>query len=97
MPNECLHLHEVDETSERLCAFGSTRTDGKVNHCNSCFEAIFYHRYGAIEVGTDAVHLVHEAHTRNVVLVGLTPHGFGLRFNTSNRVEHSDSTVEYAQ
>ena len=50
-----------------------------------------------LEVGADAVHLVDEADTRHAVLVGLTPDGFGLRFDAGNRVEHGDGAVEHAQ
>jgi hypothetical protein len=51
----------------------------------------------ASRVGADAVHLVDEAHARDAVLVGLTPHGFGLGLNTGDRVEDGDGTVEDAK
>ena len=50
-----------------------------------------------VEVGTHLVHLVDEADTRDVVLVGLTPHGLGLGLNALLAVEHGDSAVEDAQ
>ena len=60
-------------------------------------EAVLDHLDGAVEVGADAVHLVDEAHARDVVLVGLAPHGLGLRLDAGDRVEHGDGAVEDAQ
>ena len=50
-----------------------------------------------VEVGAHLVHLVDEADTRDVVLVGLTPHGLGLGLNALLAVEHGDGAVEDAQ
>ena len=55
------------------------------------------HLDGAEEVGAGAVHLVDEAHARDVVLVGLAPDGLGLRLDAGDRVEHGDGAVEHAQ
>ncbi len=52
---------------------------------------------GALEVRADAVHLVHEADARHAVLVGLAPHGLGLRLDAGDRVEHRHGAVEDAQ
>ena len=60
-------------------------------------ETLFDGLQTEVEVGPGAVHLVDEAHTRHVVLVGLTPHGFGLRLYAGHTVEHRNSTVEDAQ
>jgi hypothetical protein len=60
-------------------------------------QPILDHLHGAVEVGADAVHLVDEAHAGHVVLVGLTPHGLGLRLDAGDRVEHGDRTVEHAE
>ena len=60
-------------------------------------QAGLHHVDGAVEVGADAVHLVDEAHARDLVLVGLTPHGLGLRLDAGDRVEHGDGAVEDAQ
>ena len=50
-----------------------------------------------LEVRADAVHLVDEADARHAVLVGLAPHGLGLRLDAGDRVEHGDRAVEDAQ
>ena len=97
VPNEGLHLDEVDETNEWGVDFHTAGTNWQVQHGWSCLKAVLHHLHRAVEVGADAVHLVDEAHARHVVLVGLAPHGLGLRLNASNRVEHGDGAVEYAQ
>ena len=96
-PDERLHLHQVDETGERLVALRATGADGQVQHARGGVEARLDHLHGAIEVRPDAVHLVDEAHARDVVLVGLTPHGLGLRLDAGDRVEHRHGAVEDAQ
>jgi hypothetical protein len=59
----------------------------------------------AIEVGADLVHLVDEAHARDLVAVRLAPHGLGLRLDavppsntatapSSTRSERSTSMVK---
>ncbi len=50
-----------------------------------------------MEVGADAIHLVDETDARDVVLVRLAPHRFGLRLDARHRVEHRHRTVEHAQ
>ncbi len=47
--------------------------------------------------GADAVHLVDVGDARDVVLVGLAPHGLGLRLDAGDRVEQRDGAVEHAQ
>ena len=53
--------------------------------------------HGEVEVRAELVHLVDEADARDVVLVGLTPHGLGLGLDALLAVEHGDGTVEDAQ
>ena len=96
-PDECLHPDDVDETFVGLDGLGATGADGQLDHERHGLQAIAHHVDGAVEVGADAVHLVDEAHARHLVGVGLTPHGFGLRLDTGDRVEHGDGTVEDAQ
>ena len=92
VPDDRLHLDEVDDAGE--VALGADRQlhDGRRG-----LEAALDHLDGAVEVGAGAVHLVDEAHARHVVLVGLAPHGLGLRLDAGDRVEHGDGAVEHAQ
>ena len=97
VPDERLHLDQIDQPDERLVGLRATGTDRQLDDGGSRLEAVLHHVDGAVEVGADAVHLVDEAHARDLVLVGLTPHGLGLRLDAGDRVEHGDGTVEDAQ
>ena len=97
VPDEGLHLHQVDEADERLRRFGPARADRELQDGRGRVEAFLDHPHRAVEVGADAIHLVDEAEPRDVVLVGLPPHRLGLRFDTGDRVEHGDGAVEHAQ
>src|SRR5690606_40197569 len=48
------------------------------------------------EVGAGTVHLVDEGQTGHTVLVGLTPHGFGLRLHATHGAIHHAGAVEHA-
>ena len=97
----------VSSSSGQTSAFISTRSItprnslsapiGKLHDGGIRVEAVADHLDAAPEVGADAVHLVDEAEARHVVLVRLAPHRLGLRFDTGDRVEHRDGTVEDAQ
>ena len=97
VPDEGLHLDQVDEADERLVDSGPPAPIGQLDDGRGRLEAVLDHLDGAVEVGADAVHLVDEAHARHVVLVGLAPHGLGLRLDAGDRVEHGDGAVEHAQ
>ena len=60
-------------------------------------ETVMDHVDAAEEVGADTVHLVHEADTRNMIGVGLTPHGFRLGLNTGDGIENADGAVKHTQ
>ena len=55
------------------------------------------HVEAAVEIGADLVHLVAEDHARDMILVGLTPDGLGLRLDAGVGVEQRDGAVEHAQ
>src|SRR5690606_35082885 len=48
------------------------------------------------EVGAGAVHLVDEGQAGHAVLVGLAPHGFGLRLHAAHGAIHHAGAVEHA-
>ncbi|CAB4910320.1 unannotated protein [freshwater metagenome] len=70
-PGECLHLNQVDNALK-----GVLGTDGKLNHERLGAQAVDDGVDREVEVGAQFVHFVNEANARNVILVGLTPHGF---------------------
>ena len=92
VPDERLHLDQVDDAL--VVALGADR---ELEHGDVGVEAVLDRVDGGVEVGADAVHLVDEAHARHAVLVGLAPHGLGLRLHAGDAVEHGDGAVEDAQ
>ena len=92
VPDDLLHLDEVDDAGEVALAADRQLDDGRGG-----LQAVDDHVDGAVEVGAGAVHLVDEAHPRHVVLVGLTPHRLGLGLDAGDRVEHGDGAVEHAE
>ncbi len=87
-----LHLDEVHDPLE--LALGTYR---QLHGHRVGPEPVNHRTHGLVEVGPDAVHLVHERYARHTVLVSLPPHRLGLRLHTGNRVEKSYRTVQHAQ
>ena len=92
MPNDGLHLDQVNETLESL--FAADR-DNERHGVGT--ENILHLGQHVKVVGTRAVHLVHITQTRYIVFVSLTPYGLRLGLNTTNGAICSHSAVEYAQ
>ena len=92
VPQDRLHLHEVDDASKlRLFA------DRNLNRNRTRAEALNDGRSRVLKVRAGLVHLVDEANTRNLVLVGLTPHRLGLWLHTLNGIEARDRAIEHTQ
>jgi hypothetical protein len=91
-PDERPHLEQVDDAG--VVALG---TDGELHDCSRRREAILDAVERLEEVRAQAVHLVDEADARDAVLVGLAPHGLGLRLDAGYAVENGDGSVENAQ
>ena len=91
-PDQRVHLDEVDDALE--LGLGADR---QLHDDGLRAEARADHLDRAVEVGADLVHLVAEDHARHAVLVGLAPHGLGLRLDAGVGVEQRDRAVEHAQ
>ena len=52
---------------------------------------------GIIKIRTGTIHLVNEGNAGNIVLVGLTPDGFGLWLHSGNSTENCNRTIKNAQ
>ena len=87
-----LHLDQVDQPLELLA-----HEHRDVDRGGLGAEPVAHHLHHVLEVGAHAVHLVDERDARDVVLVGLTPHGLGLGLDAPHRAEHRDRAVEDAQ
>ena len=92
VPKIGLHDHEIDHADE--IAFFADR---KLDRDRLCAETLHDVIEALVEVGPGLIHLVGENDARNLVLVALTPDGFGLRFNALVAVENDNGTVEHAQ
>ncbi len=55
------------------------------------------HGYCTPEVGANAVHLIDETYTRDIILVRLAPYRFGLWFNACDGIKDDDSAIQDAQ
>ena len=84
--------YEVNDALEVIFS-----TDWNLERDRLSTETIGDHAYCTPVVGTDTVHFVDEADTRNAVAVSLTPYGFRLRLNACNSVKHANSTIKYTQ
>ena len=91
-PDDRAVLDQVDEALE-----AALDADRQIQHRRTRAEAVLDHADAHVEVGAGAVELVDEAHPRNVVLLGLAPHGLRLRLDAGNAVEAGDRAVEHAQ
>ena len=89
LPHEGAHLDEVYDADE--CRL---ETDRELDDEGLCAEALDDGVNREIEVSTEFVHLVDKTNAGDVVFVGLTPHGLGLRFDTFFTVEDGNGTVE---
>ena len=92
LEDEGLHLHEVDDALELV--FGSDRELQGNGVLAELGADLVDH---GLEVRADAVHLVDEGDAGNAVLVGLAPHGLGLRLDAADGAEDADRAVEDAQ
>ena len=91
-PHDRLHRDEVDDALELVLG-----ADGQLDDRGRRAEVLDDHVDAVVEVGAEAVHLVHEADARHLVLVGLAPDRLGLRLDARHGVEHGDGAVEHAQ
>ena len=86
------HLNQVDHTGEFV--FGTNwHLDWKRRNVQAFLDGL----NGVVEVGPHLVHLVSEDQPRNVEVVGLTPNGFSLWFNTGLGIKNGYSTVEHPE
>ena len=91
-PSVRLVSQQVDHTDEVV--FG---TDGQLERNRIGMELFLDLVHHLKEIGACAVHLVDVADTRDVVLVGLVPHGFRLGLHPANGAEDGNGAIEHAQ
>ena len=91
VPNDRLHLDQVDHARERVFCADRHHDRNRVR-LQTQLELVV----DLEEVRAGTVHLVDEREARNLVLVGLAPHGFRLRLHAAHRAVHHARAVEHA-
>ena len=90
--NDRVHIHEIDNPFE-----GFLRPDRKLNRNRVALQPVMDHIKDVIEISSHNVHLVHVDHTRNVIVVGLSPDRFRLGFNAALGTEDRHTAVQHSQ
>ena len=91
VPDFCLHVNQVNDSDEVFFL-----ADGHLNRNGVGLEPIFHHLHDTEKVGTEDIHFVDKGHTRNAIVVGLSPDRFGLGLNAA-LAQNSYGTIEDAQ
>ena len=87
-----LHRQQIDNTLE-IVFFA----DRQLDRNGVALKTFLDHVEDIIKVCAHNIHLVHVDHTRNMILVCLTPNRFRLRFDAALGAHDGYGTVEYAQ
>ena len=90
--NDGFVLNEVDDACERIFS-----TNRQLDSYSVSLEAFMHHVDNIVEICARDVHLVDISHTRNIVLLSLTPYGFSLRLNAAAGSQNCYGTIEHAQ
>ena len=86
------HGNQIDNAPE--CHFLSDR---QLNRYRICVESFLHHVNNTIEVCAGNVHFIDICHSRHMITVSLSPHGFRLRLNASLCTENSDRAIQHTQ
>ena len=90
--NAGIHLNQIDYATE--IRFGADRElDG---HCIA-LKSVMHHIENMIEVRAHDIHLVYVYHTRNMIVIGLSPNCLGLRLNAALGTQYGHAAVKNAQ
>ena len=87
-----IHIHEIDDTGEALLA-----SDRKLNGNGIALESVVDHIQYMIKVRAHNVHLVDIDHSGDVIVVSLSPNGFGLGLDASLGAQDRHASVEHAK
>src|SRR5712664_2878000 len=91
-PDNYLFLEEIDDPDEIIFT-----SEGELQRNGVGPKALSDGADDVVEIRAHAVHLVHEADTRDAVLVRLAPNRFRLRLHARDGVEHAHRAVQNAQ
>ena len=86
------HLEQVDDSREVVAA-----SDRDLHRDRIGSEPFFDGLKAVVEIRAELVHLVDEAHSGDVVSVGLSPDGLGLGFDPFLSVKDGHRTIEHSE
>ena len=84
-----LHLDQIDNAGKQFAA-----SDGQLDRNRVGPQPVLNHGYDVVKISPGPIHLVHERHPGNMVLVCLPPDRFGLGLNSPNRTKNGHRPVE---
>ena len=87
-----LVVHHINLTDEIV--FSTNRNQNRPGIRAKLFAHVVH---DVVEVGTGAVHLVHEGDARHAILFSLTINCFRLRLHTSHGTKHEDRAVKHTK
>ena len=87
-----LHFNQVDYALELIFS-----TDRQLNRNSITLQSVVHHFQNTIEVCAHDVHLVDISHSRNLVLISLSPNCFGLWLYAALCTEYCNRTIQYTQ
>ncbi len=73
---------------------GALGSQGQLYGQGTCAQPLPDHVHGAMEIGTNAVHLINEANPGNAIAIRLSPDRLRLGLNASHRIEYHDAPIE---
>ncbi len=92
VPTDLLKSEEVDNALKIVLA-----ADGNRQEQGLRFEFLLQLVHDGEKIGAYPVHLIDKDDARHLVMVGLVPDGFGLRFHAAHGAEHGHRAVQDAQ
>ena len=87
-----LHLNQVDDALELVLS-----ADRQLNRNSITLQSLVHHVNDAVEIGAHDIHLVDINHTRNLILISLSPYSFCLRLNAALCAQYGNRTIQYTQ
>src|SRR5260370_8297983 len=91
-PNDYFLFDETDHADEAIFL-----AEGELQRNGVGTEALAHGADTVVEIGADAVHLVHKLNARHAILISLSPHRLGLRLYAGHRIENGHSAIQHAK
>ena len=87
-----LHFYQVNDALELVLS-----ADRQLNRNSITLQSLVHHINDTVEIRAHDIHLVDINHTRNLILISLSPYGFCLRLNAALCAQNGNRTIQYTQ